>query len=109
MRLLIVVGIAGLALVSCQRNEPVVKELPELPLITHDTLRIEPTCDTAKYVYMIDSIKRKNDTLARRLLAVKFQITTIRYYANIINNAHKKKDSSKDKFLLGWVNRALKD
>ena len=50
----------------------------------------------------IDSLKTANNKLGKRLLHSELVITNAKYYLNIVN-----KNPSQQKFLRGWMNRAL--
>ena len=50
----------------------------------------------------VDSMQISSDTLAARLLHARLMIETARYYLRIAN-----RNTSQQKFLRGWMNRAL--
>lgn len=68
----------------------------------HDTILVTIQCDYTKYLRTIDSIQIVNDTLARRLLHSRLVIQNVKYYLNICIQK-----PSQDKFLKGWIRRAL--
>lgn len=86
--------------------EPV-KEIIYVPKI--DTVRIQDDHFKKKYDSIqvirkreIDSLKAVNNKLGKELLHNKLIIQNAKYYLNIVN-----KNASQQKFLRGWMNRAL--
>lgn len=55
-----------------------------------------------KLYKQVDSLKKANNLLGKELLHKKMIITNAKYYLNIAN-----KNPSQQKFLRGWMNRAL--
>lgn len=102
--------VIALLFASCVRNQPVKSEnLPESPK-TSQIVKFEDTSILRAPVINVDSLLRANDslavvadTLAKRLLYSRLVISNVRYYVNICN-----RNPSQDKFLRGWINRAIK-
>lgn len=97
---------------SCKQAEskPVIIEKP-IEVIKTDTVFL-PKVDT---VFIVkentsvlqlqkanDSLKTANNKLGKKLLHSELVITNAKYYLNIAN-----KNPSQQKFLRGWMNRAL--
>lgn len=97
---------------SCKQAEskPVIIEKP-VKLIQIDTVFV-PKIDTVfivkenislvKLQKANDSLKNANNKLGKKLLHSELVITNAKYYLNIVN-----KNPSQQKFLRGWMNRAL--
>lgn len=98
--------------IGCKQAEikPTIVEKP-LETIRIDTIFI-PKIDTIFIVEQDvsiiqlqksnDSLKTANNKLGKKLLHSELVITNARYYLNIVN-----KNPSQQKFLRGWMNRAL--
>ena len=67
-----------------------------------DTVYITQTDVVLKLQAENDSLRTANNKLGKELLHNKLIIQNARYYLNIAN-----KDASQQKFLRGWMNRAL--
>lgn len=50
----------------------------------------------------VDSLQAANDSIGRKLLLSNYKVEKVRYYLNITL-----RDRSQDKFLKGWIRRAL--
>lgn len=87
-------------LTSCWREPQVIEKIVGIP--TNDTIRVTDTVYQDVPIY--DTVYVGNcDSLQMRLRAANFRLHRIRYYTNICN-----RNPSQDKFLRGWINRALK-
>lgn len=97
--------LCALALISCKTN-PVKEPIEPQTQILWDTVYIETT-DT---VYLpFDSVEhqlgiaiRQRDSLSNLLFIDRYKLEKIRFYLNITL-----RDRSQDKFLKGWIRRAL--
>lgn len=99
-------------LFSCKPNCPEKKD-PE-PTIIKDTVFVvdfglKTKNDSLHLVieklqFQKDSINRLNNRLATELMNERLVIQNAKYYVNIVN-----KNRTQEKFLLGWMNRALKN
>lgn len=96
---------------SCKRAEmkPVVIEKPvetvkidTVVIRLTDTVYVVKSDDSARLLRSVDSLKTANNKLGKELLHNKLIIQNARYYLNIAN-----KNPSQQKFLRGWMNRAL--
>lgn len=84
------------------------KPTTQQPIVIHDTVYLPPTkviCDTA-YIPVVEVdtvfISNKNDSLIRRLNTATYKLARVKYYLRICN-----RNPSQDKFLRGWLNRAV--
>jgi len=111
MKNIILIIAMSFALFSCKPNCPETK-VPE-PIIVKDTvfvdLEFRAKNDSLKDVirklnFQQDSINRLNNRLATKLMNERLVIQNAKYYVNIVN-----KNRTQEKFLLGWMNRALKN
>ena len=107
-------------IVGCKpkyQDSPIMQKTPETPeavketIYVHktDTVRIQDDHFKKKYDSVqvirkreIDSLKAVNNKLGKELLHNKLIIQNAKYYLNIAN-----KNPSQQKFLRGWMNRAL--
>lgn len=111
MKNLTLITAAVCMLFSCKTPCPETKT-PE-PIVIKDTvyavLDFRPKYDSLELViknlqYQKDSINQLNNRLATELMNERLVIQNAKYYVNIVN-----KNRSQEKFLLGWMNRALKN
>lgn len=95
---------ALLQLDSCHALNSEYSEMLDKQSAIIDILRKEknPPVNAAKYLHTIDSLKSVNNKLGKELLHDKQVIQNAKYYLNIAN-----KNPSQQKFLRGWMNRAL--
>lgn len=102
-----------LILFSCKTNKesPIIPQSSEIRTITvHkiDTIEVDngylKKYDSILILRKIetDSLKVANNKLGKKLLHSELVITNAKYYLNIVN-----KNPSQQKFLRGWMNRAL--
>lgn len=112
MKNLILIISASLVLFSCKTPCPEQKKVPE-PITSKDTvyvdLEFKAKNDSLELViekiqFQKDSINRLNERLATELMNERLVIQNAKYYVNVVN-----KNRSQQKFLLGWMNRALKN
>lgn len=98
-------------LFSCKPNCPETK-IPD-PVIVKDTVYVDLEYKAkndslelviSKMQFQKDSIDLLNNRLATELMNERLVIQNAKYYVNIVN-----KNRSQEKFLLGWMNRALKN
>lgn len=98
-------------LFSCKTPCPETKT-PD-PIIVKDTVFVDngllATNDSLRMIiksmiYQKDSLNELNNRLATELMNERLVIQNAKYYVNIVN-----KNRSQEKFLLGWMNRALKN
>lgn len=97
---------------SCKQAEiqPRIIEMP-IEIIKIDTVYVpkidtvfieKPNTSITKIQKANDSLKVANNILGKQLLHNKLIIQNAKYYLNIVN-----KNPSQQKFLRGWMNRAL--
>lgn len=76
------------------------------PLTMHDTIYVATpglmVCNYDSLIRKYDSMCVVSDTLGRRLLHARLVISNVRYYLNLAI-----KNPTQDKFLKGWIRRAL--
>ncbi|KFC19360.1 putative peptidoglycan-binding domain-containing protein [Chryseobacterium sp. FH1] len=118
MKNLILILVIFLSVFSCKRNDvkpPVVNEsvivVDSFPVIVKDTVQIDfgyqKKYDSLLVLnlrkdFKIDSLTGFNNKIAKDLLHHKLIIKNAQYYLNITI-----KNPSQDKFLKGWMRRAL--
>lgn len=118
MKYLIIILISLLSLSSCKSNEnKTTKEnnstvsFDSIPIIQKDSVRIDLGYQkkfdslilvNAKLNQEKDSIDKLNHIVAQELLHKKLIIENAKTYLNIVN-----KNPTQQKFLRGWMNRAL--
>lgn len=91
-------------LISCKLKT--VSE-PVAPVVVKDTVYIpfNVPCDTPKPIFIAascDSFRRVNDSLYKALFNANYKIERVRYYLSITL-----RNPTQDKFLKGWVRRAI--
>lgn len=120
--LFLIVGVYGaLIFESCCNKKaiPIAAHVNYAPgiinqVVAHDTVCIggkdDPELYTAMYDYLrdsmrhsYDSITHANEVLGRKLLLAQFKLKEIDKYVKICDN-----NPSQNKYLRGWVKRALK-
>lgn len=104
---------ALMLLASCKPNCPEQKNLNQEPIVIVDTVYIDLGLKAKNELLLNelitaawekDSIHSINKRLATELMNERLVIQNAKHYVNIVN-----KNRSQEKFLLGWMNRALKN
>lgn len=122
MRQKLILALAICSLSSCVNTKPCPESHPKIVI---DTVQVPVSAERLDYIKdsiytihqhnvdemiienqmlqsKIDSMQITSDTLAARLLHTRLMVENARYYLRIAN-----KNTSQQKFLRGWMNRAL--
>lgn len=103
-KILLSIAVLSFSLAQCvTKTNPTAENAA--PVVIYDTIKIEvaapcPPCEDFSLV--MDSIAFVNRRLADSLLHKKLIISNVQYYLNICL-----KNPSQDKFLKGWIKRAV--
>lgn len=88
-------------------SDTVIVEVPVVDSTSLDSMVNLLAAQSRKYdslVILYDSVIVTTDTLATRLLRAQLKLNNVKYYLNITL-----RNPSQDKFLKGWVRRALQE